>query len=198
MSFELIAGLGNPGKRYDGTRHNVGFEVLDAYADRFRGEWNESRKFEALTCQINHPTKGNLLLVKPLTYVNESGKSLSAITRYFQIKTENIVVIHDDLNLDFGRVKISTSGSAGGHNGLSSIISHLDSEFTRFRVGIGPKTHSEMELKDFVLGKFLPEERTFLEKQILVYANWLNLLVDRGAEVAMTYINRKKNTNESS
>ena len=198
MSFELITGLGNPGKQYDGTRHNIGFEILDAYAARFRAEWSESRKFEALTCQINHPTKGKLLLAKPITYMNESGRSLSAIARYFQINVEKIVVIHDDLNIDFGRVKISGSGSAGGHNGLSSILSHMDSVFTRFRVGIGPKIPSEMMLTDFVLGKFTPEERTFLEKQILAYANWLNLLVDRGAEVAMNYINRKKNTNESS
>lgn len=186
----VIAGLGNPGREYEGTRHNVGFWLVDAIARKEGCIWSLRREFEAETCTFRKRGK-KIFLVKPLTYVNESGRALSAFCRYYRIPATSLIVVYDELNMDAGRLKISVKGSAGGHNGLVSILQHLDSDFVRFRLGIGPREPAEMELKDFVLGKFTEEQMATFEGKEREFLWAVQLLVDSGPNHAMNRINQK-------
>ncbi|MEZ5275588.1 MAG: aminoacyl-tRNA hydrolase [Opitutaceae bacterium] len=197
MSPGLIAGLGNPGAEYEKSRHNVGFVAVDAYAARYRAKWERSARFDAMICRIRHPNAGTIIGVKPLTFMNESGRALGAVGRYYGVPTERIAVIYDELNLDLGQIKLSVTGSAGGHNGVASLLRHLGPGFTRLRVGIGPKQPAEIDMKDFVLGRFSEEEARQIESILPQILDGLNLLVDRGAAVTMNHLNRRtKQTDE--
>ncbi len=197
MSPGLIAGLGNPGKKYEKTRHNVGFMVIDAYAARYRASWEKSTKFNAMICRIRHPSAGTIVGMKPLTYMNESGQAVGAVARYFGLPTERIGVVYDELNLDLGLIKVSVSGSAGGHNGVASLLQHQGNGFIRYRIGIGPKKPAEMDMKDFVLGRFSEEELRHFESELPHTLDGLNLLVDRGVTITMNHLNRRtKKTDE--
>jgi PTH1 family peptidyl-tRNA hydrolase len=191
MSPGLIAGLGNPGKKYEKTRHNVGFLVIDAYAARYRAAWEKSAKFNAMICRIRHPSVGTIIGVKPLTYMNESGQAVGAVARYFGLPTDHIGVVYDEINLDLGQIKVSVSGSAGGHNGVASLLQHMGNGFIRYRIGIGPKKPAEIDMKDFVLGRFSEEESRRVESDLPQTLDGLNLLVDRGVTVTMNHLNRR-------
>ena len=158
--MKLFIGLGNPGKTYEKTRHNIGFEVIDALA----AEWNisiDQAKFQGLYGMGN--VKGEkVYLLKPMTYMNLSGQSIRALMDYFNIDVEDIVVIYDDLDLPVGRIRLRQKGSAGGHNGIKSTISHLGTqEFDRIRVGIDRPTNGA-NVADYVLGKFSKEDQEAL------------------------------------
>ena len=194
MSPGLIAGLGNPGIEYEKSRHNVGFMVIDAYAARYRAKWERATRFGAVVCRIRHPLAGTIIGVKPMTFMNLSGEAVGKVSRYYGMPTERIGVIYDELNLDLGLAKVTVSGSAGGHNGVASLLEHLGNGFVRFRIGIGPKTPAETDMKDFVLDDFTEEELRLVKSKLPNYLNGLNLLIDRGVTVTMNHLNRRTQT----
>ena len=184
----LVAGLGNPGKEYDMTRHNIGFHTIDYIADKL-GVKIKKLKYKAIygECDINGE---KVLLVKPQTYMNLSGESISEFVKFFKIPTENVIIISDDIALETGRIRIRKKGSAGGHNGLKNIIYMLNSEnFNRIRIGVGAPTHPDYDLKDFVLGRFTKDEIPVLEESIFKSYNAVEEIIKRGADSAMNKFN---------
>ncbi len=191
MSILLVAGLGNPGREYVHSRHNAGFAVIDALAARHDLAWRKSLRFAAKTARWDRPPGPACLLAKPTTYMNDSGRAVRALASFHRVPPAGIIVIYDDLTIELGRVKITQSGSAGGHNGVASLLEHLGGGFIRYRIGIGPKHPPEMDLKDFVLGKFTPEEQTIFDDHLTTYTDGLGLLIDRGPARAMNQLNRR-------
>lgn len=184
----LVAGLGNPGKEYDMTRHNIGFHTIDYIADKL-GVKIKKLKYKAIygECDINGE---KVLLVKPQTYMNLSGESISEFVKFFKIPTENVIIISDDIALETGRIRIRKKGSAGGHNGLKNIIYMLNSEnFNRIRIGVGAPTHPDYDLKDFVLGRFTKDEIPVLEESIIKSYKAVEEIIKRGADSAMNKFN---------
>ena len=191
MSILLVAGLGNPGREYEKTRHNAGFAVVSALAEKLGLAWQRQRSFRAETARWELSPQRGILLAKPLTFMNESGAALQSIAGFFKIPAADIIAVYDDLNIDLGLVKVSTQGSAGGHNGVASLIERLGGDFVRYRIGIGPKLPPQMELKDFVLGKFTTEQQNIFNQQIETYLTGLRTLLEQGAERAMNLLNRR-------
>lgn len=191
MSILLVAGLGNPGRDYEKTRHNAGFVVVDALARKLGLAWQKQRSFRAETARWELSPQRGILLAKPLTFMNESGVALQSIAGFFKIPATDIVAIYDDLNIDLGHVKVSVKGSAGGHNGVASLIERLGGEFIRYRIGIGPKQPQQMDIKDFVLGKFTTEQQTIIDQQLDNYLTGLRTLLEQGADRAMNLLNRR-------
>lgn len=162
----LIVGLGNPGREYEMTRHNIGFEVIDYIADKNKIKVKKL-KFKGLFEKTTLYGE-DVILLKPQTYMNLSGESVRDFASFYKIPPEKIIIISDDINLDEGRIRIRESGSAGGHNGLKSIIYQLNSDkFIRIRVGVGKKEHENQDLADFVLSRFTKEQIPILEKAII-------------------------------
>lgn len=197
MSIRLIVGLGNYGREYAGTRHNVGFVILDAYASRSRLSWTIRREFEGEVARLEGAGEPTYLL-KPQTFMNESGRSVGAFSRYHRLDPCEVVVIFDEINMPFGRAKLSNGGSAGGHNGLASIISHLGGDFVRYRIGIGPRHPPEIDLKDYVLGKLTTEQQNTLFQKTPEFLEGIDLLLRQGLEPAMNRVNRRSSSNDRS
>nr|WP_106782159.1 aminoacyl-tRNA hydrolase [Lysinibacillus timonensis] len=154
--MKLIVGLGNPGKQYEHTRHNIGFECIDAIAEKWNAPLNQL-KFNGCYTTVHRP-EGKVMLLKPLTYMNLSGECVRPIMDYFDISVENLIVIYDDLDLEVGKLRLRQKGSAGGHNGIKSLIHHLGTqEFNRIRVGIS-RPPQGMKVPDYVLSKFTKDE----------------------------------------
>lgn len=173
--MKLIVGLGNPGKQYEQTRHNIGFEVIDALSNRLQIPLDQAKFKGIYGYRVIDGEK--VFLLKPLTYMNLSGESVIALMNYYEIAEEDLVVIYDDLDLPVGKIRLRQKGSAGGHNGIKSIISHLGTnEFNRIRVGINRPTNG-MPIVDYVLGKFLKEEaeivKTAVEKGAEACEEWI-------------------------
>ena len=159
----LIVGLGNPGKEYETTRHNAGFLSLDVLLKKKSASCDRSR-FHALTGET---TLGGTraLLMKPQTYMNHSGVAVKEAADFYKIPAENVLVIYDDTSLEPGRMRIRRNGSAGGHNGIKSLIEHLGSDkFPRIKVGVGAKPYADMDLADWVLGHFSKEDRVLIDR----------------------------------
>lgn len=153
----LIAGLGNPDKKYDMTRHNIGFDCVDMIASK-NGADIKKLKHKALTESIYIGSE-KVILAKPQTYMNLSGESIRDIAEFYKIDPENIIIICDDISLPLGKIRIRPKGTDGGHNGLKSVIYQLQSDkFTRIKVGVGAPQHKDYNLADYVLGKFSPDE----------------------------------------
>ncbi len=186
----LIAGLGNPGKQYEMTRHNIGFHTIDYIADKL-GIKVTKLKYKAIWGEGN--INGHkVLLVKPQTYMNLSGDSICEFQKFYKIPVENIIIISDDIDLPVGKLRIRQKGSAGGHNGLKSIIARLGSEnFRRVRIGVGAPTHEDYDLADFVLGRFQKDEIPVLEDVIVKADKAVAEIVSRGVESAMNKFNSK-------
>lgn len=186
----LIVGLGNPGSKYDGSRHNVGFAALDILAEKLHVKVDRV-KFQGLMAQGTYgDTK--VILLKPTTYMNLSGQSVSAAARFYKIPPEHIIILSDDISLDPGRLRIRKNGSAGGHNGLKSIISSLGSqEFPRVKIGVGAKPHPDYDLADWVLGTFPKEQRKLMEETYEKAAEAALLLMEKGPEAAANKYNGK-------
>lgn len=186
----IIAGLGNPTLRYEGTRHNVGFEVIDTLADKYNIAV-ETRKSRALI------GKGiiagqKVILVKPQTYMNLSGESIREIADFYKIEPENIIIIYDDISLDVGRLRIRKKGSAGGHNGIKNIIAHLGTqEFPRIKVGIGNKPEG-WDLADYVLSKYSKAEQEALKEASDDVIGAVRLMIMDDIDAAMNRYNAKK------
>lgn len=187
----MIAGLGNPGRKYAGTRHNVGFDVLDLLADRHRLEW-ESAPADAIMAKWR--ARG-VLLAKPLSFMNLSGHAVGELLRYFKIDLSDLLIVVDDVNLELGRLRARAAGSAGGHNGLKSLIAQLGTgEFARVRVGVG-RGDARRDLADHVLATFDPEERTIVAETVSRTADAVELFVAEGIAPVMNRFNRKDDRN---
>lgn len=191
MSISLVAGLGNPGRDYVSTRHNLGWIVIEAFAAKRGLAWKTQPQFEAEVARWDRPGHDTTYLVKPLTFMNESGRALGALARFYKVPVPAITALYDDLNIDLGLIKVSVSGSAGGHNGLASLLEHLGDGFVRYRLGIGPKQPAQMDLKDFVLGKFTPDQNALVIQKLDHYLSGLDLLLTRGPDAAMNQLNRR-------
>ncbi|HYG84110.1 MAG TPA: aminoacyl-tRNA hydrolase [Verrucomicrobiae bacterium] len=153
----LIIGLGNPGTDYTRTRHNVGFFMLDALAEKHRLQWQEKPKFKALIAEYTH-TGGKSLLIKPTTFYNNSGEAARAVMDFYKIETSHILAIHDELVLPLGTVRTRKGGSDAGNNGIKSLNQHLGLDYTRIRVGVWQEQRNHTDDRDFVLGKFSSAE----------------------------------------
>ncbi len=192
MSYRLIVGLGNPGSEYDSTRHNIGFRIIDAFAAKCgASEWTKQRNLKGDLSQLLLEDGCKLHLLKPRTFINESGVSIQKVCSYYRVPPEETLIIHDDINLDVGVAKVSERGGSGGHNGLADIIARIKPTFTRLRVGIGQKTHKEMDLADYVLGKFSQEDQISINASMDYHLDCLEWLIRDGTEKAMNQINRK-------
>ncbi|MBC5711032.1 aminoacyl-tRNA hydrolase [Hungatella sp. L12] len=189
----LIAGLGNPTREYEKTRHNVGFEAIDILADK-AGTTVTEKKHKALYGK-GYIGGQKVVLAKPQTYMNLSGESIREIADFYKIEPENIIILCDDINLSEGQLRIRLKGSAGGHNGLKNIISHLGTqEFPRIRIGVGEKTRG-MDLADYVLGRFPKEQQAVMEEAYRDAAEAACMMIEDGADAAMNHYNRKNKEN---
>ena len=186
----LIAGLGNPTREYDKTRHNVGFSVIDVLADKYNIDVSD-RKHKAL-CGRGVIEGEKVLLLKPQTFMNLSGESIREAVDYYKIDPEEIIVIYDDISLEPGQLRIRLKGSAGGHNGIKNIIAHLGTqEFPRIKVGVGAKP-PKMDLADYVLSRFGAEEQKVMDEAFQEAAEAAVMMMTTGAERAMNHYNAKK------
>ena len=190
MFLSLVAGLGNPGREYAATRHNLGWVVLEALAAKHKLAWKTSAQFNAEIARWD-VAGGTRWLLKPLTFMNDSGRSVAACARFYKIAPADIAVVYDDLTIDLGLIKVTTTGSAGGHNGVASLLEHVGDGFARYRLGVGPKQPPQMDMADFVLGKFTPEQQLLVNQKLDHYVTGLELLLSRGAETAMNQLNRR-------
>lgn len=185
---KIIVGLGNPGKEYAFTRHNTGFLSLDYISDKLNVKINRS-KFASLVCEATIGKK-RVLLMQPQTYMNNSGEAVSQAANFYKIVPEDIIVIFDDISLPVGKLRIRKSGSAGGHNGIKSIISHLGNDkFPRIKVGVGEKPHPEMDLADHVLSQFPRSEQEILFKSFGDIYEALLLMLENKTDEAMNKYN---------
>ncbi len=184
----LIVGLGNPGDQYENTRHNVGWRALEELAET-AGVPVQKLKYKALT---NTCTVGGakVLLMKPITYMNLSGEAVGEAARFFKLPPERILVLSDDVSLPVGRLRIRKSGSAGGHNGLKSIIQHLGTDqFPRVKIGVGGKPHPDYDMADWVLGKFSPEDKKTIDEMVQKAARAAAYYIEAGPDKAMGKFN---------
>jgi peptidyl-tRNA hydrolase, PTH1 family len=182
--IRLVAGLGNPGPEYAGTRHNIGFVVVDYLAAQLELTWEKSTKWDALTSK-----QGALLLVKPMSFMNRSGYPLAAIAQFYKIAPSEILVILDDFALPLGRIRIRAGGGTGGHNGLESVIMQFGTEeIPRLRIGIGAAPTAASV--DHVLGRFFEEERPLVKSAIERSVEAIKCAVDNGVVAAMNTFNQ--------
>jgi PTH1 family peptidyl-tRNA hydrolase len=188
---KLIVGLGNPGREYERTRHNVGFRVADELARRKRTEIGDYDKdFEALLTEVGLAGQ-RALLCKPMTYMNLSGRSVAAVVRFYKLELSDVLVVSDDLDLPIGQIRVRASGSAGGQKGLGDVIQKLGSqEVPRVRIGIG-KVHRNATV-DHVLGTFAPDEREAAEQSVIEAADACECWAGEGITAAMNRYNAKK------
>ena len=184
----LIVGLGNPGEKYENTRHNVGFQVVDELAERQNAPV-QKLKFKALTNLLTISGE-KVLVMKPVTYMNLSGEAVRPAADFYKIPPERILVISDDTALDPGKLRIRIKGSAGGHNGLKNIIQHLGTDqFPRVRVGVGQKPHPDYDLADWVLGKFQGADKKVMDEAVKRAADAVECILKEGADRAMNLFN---------
>lgn len=184
----IIAGLGNPGAKYEMTRHNAGFLAIDMLAMKQNKEIKRL-KFHALTCDAEIEGK-KCLLMKPQTFMNNSGEAIGEAAKFYKIPPQNIIVLSDDISLDAGKIRIRRKGSAGGHNGLKSIIAHLGSEdFPRVKIGVGKKPNAYMDLADWVLGRFPKELEPQLKEALENADGAISLIVQDKFDRAMNLYN---------
>ncbi len=188
--MKIIAGLGNPGARYSGTRHNVGFEVVDELARRGGVRFSRSWRFSIRQARMRDGVE-DVTLVKPQSFMNRSGQALAPFMRRKGLAPSDLVVILDDAELECGRIRIRPSGGNGGHNGLRSIIEHLGTEeFVRVRIGIGPRP-SGHELVEYVLSRFDPDQRAGMNSVVACAADAALSVVSEGVDRAMNRFNNK-------
>ena len=186
----IIAGLGNPKREYENTRHNVGFDVIDALADKY-GIRVIERKHKALVGR-GYIDGMKVVLAKPQTFMNLSGESIREIIDYYKVDPQTeLIVVCDDISLDLGQLRIRKKGSAGGHNGIKDIIRQLGTEkFLRIKVGVGAKPKG-WDLADYVLGRFSTEDRKIVDEAIAKAGNAVDIMISQGPDAAMNEFNKK-------
>ena len=186
--MKAIVGLGNPGRRYEGTRHNVGFAVVDELARRASVVF-ESSPAEALLAKWRYGADAeSVLLIKPLTFMNASGQAVGELARYFKVTLDELLVVVDEVQLPLGRLRIRPSGSAGGHNGLKSIIQHVGAGFPRLRIGVG-RGDPDWDLADHVLSKFAADEQDVAADAVTRAADAAEAFLAQGVGRAMNLFN---------
>lgn len=186
----LIVGLGNPGKQFENTRHNVGYLVITDLAEEYNCD-RTRQQHQGLTATFNLDGK-KIMLCEPLTYMNLSGDCVASLARYYKIPDDKIIIIYDDVDLPLGEVRVRRRGGPGTHNGMKSVVYSLDStDFPRIRVGTGP-CPEHMDLIDFVLGHFTPEEEKIIQKAAKLAARAAILIVTEGVDAAMNEINGER------
>lgn len=186
----IIAGLGNPGKDYQNTRHNVGFEAVELLADKYHISIDTKKHKGLIGKGVIEGQK--VILVKPQTYMNLSGECIREVMDYYKVSPEELLVIYDDVTLDVGRLRIRKKGSAGGHNGIKSIISHVGTDaFPRIRIGVGNKP-PRMDLADYVLGHFAGEDKENIKEGYEAAAAAAPLMITDRVDEAMNQFNAKK------
>ena len=184
----LVVGLGNPGAKYENTRHNVGFMTADALAGR-NGEPIRRIKYHALTSEAVIGGQ-SVLLMKPTTFMNLSGQAVSEAARFYKIPADHVLVISDDVDLPLGKLRIRKSGSAGGHNGLKNIIQQLGTDqFPRLKIGVGGKPHPDYNMADWVLGQFQGEDKKTIDAAVARAADAVECLLADGIDRAMNQYN---------
>ena len=184
----LIVGLGNPGREYEKSRHNCGFRAVDVLAEKL-GCKIDKLKYQGLYCQTNYGGK-KLFLLKPQTFMNLSGRSVLQLSAYFNIPPQRIIVLFDDISLEPGRLRIRPNGSAGGHNGIKSIIQEVGSqEFPRVKIGVGAKPHPDYDLADWVLSNFTANDEKALAVSLKNAADAALAIIDRGVPEAANRFN---------
>lgn len=188
---QLIVGLGNPGTKYAQTRHNVGFDLLDVLAKRWQIGLSNSKQFQGIYGEGFGSNNTKIRLLKPQTFMNLSGQSVRATIDWFKLPPESVLVVYDDLDLPLGKIRLRLSGSAGGHNGMKSIISHLGTQnFPRVRIGIG-KSDGEKDTISHVLGKFSTVETPIVGEVIYLVNDAIEMSLKQGMEKAMSLYNSK-------
>lgn len=189
--MKLIVGLGNIGKEYETTRHNIGFMVADAIAKKHEVSFNKEER-DAMVAEFRVGGE-KILIIKPTTFMNDSGVAVGQFARFYNIAPEDIVIIHDDMDLPVGFLRIRPNGSSGGHNGIKSVQSHLGTDgFVRFRVGIGHPVHEHKVVLDYVLTKFNQEEQKIMTNTIDNVANAADAWITDELEKVMNKYNSKK------
>ena len=184
----LLVGLGNPGDKYDNTRHNVGFAAIDQLAEELRVPV-QKLKYRALT-QTVELGGAKVLLMKPITYMNLSGEAVGEAARFFKIPADHVLVLSDDVSLPVGKLRVRRGGSAGGHNGLKSIIQHLGTDqFPRVKIGVGEKPHPDYDMADWVLGKFAGEDLKTITQAIQRAGKAAECYIHDGPDQAMNRFN---------
>lgn len=190
MPFSVFAALGNPGREYSATRHNAAWILIDALVAKTGAAWKEESRFPAMVAKVS--LGGNSVsLVKPLTFMNESGSPVAAFLRFHRLELSELVVLHDDIAFEPGQLRLALGGSAAGHNGVASCIRHLGESFVRARLGIGPKKHPEQDLADHVLGRFPDADLSALNQRIPDFLQSLQTLLSHGLPAAQNLTNRK-------
>ena len=191
MKMVIIAGLGNPTREYENTRHNIGFMAIDMLADKYNIHVMDCKHKALIGKGIIGTTK--VILVKPLTYMNLSGEAIRAVVDYYKVDpTSELIVIYDDISLDVGQLRIRKKGSAGGHNGIKNIIAHLDDDtFLRVKVGVGEKPKG-YDLADYVLGHFSKEELEVMRESLEKVDGAVNLMLEDKVDAAMNEYNKKQ------
>ena len=190
----IIAGLGNPERKYDGTRHNIGFDAVTALSDVWGIQLNQKEQ-KGLVGKGSFAGE-RVMLVQPQTYMNLSGECIRGLCDYYKVDVSQIIVICDDINLAAGQLRIRAKGSSGGQNGLKNIIQHLGTEdFTRIRIGVGEKPR-EWDLVDYVLGRFSEEEQPLMREALKDVVAACECIISKGCEHAMSQFNKKKEAKE--
>ncbi|HJK86539.1 MAG TPA: aminoacyl-tRNA hydrolase [Candidatus Megaira endosymbiont of Nemacystus decipiens] len=195
----LLVGLGNPGSKYESTRHNIGFRCLDAIAHQNSVAWSNKKNLSALitsSVKLNGSIDSSFICCKPQTYMNLSGESVLSISTFYKVHAKNIIVIHDDIDLPFGELRYKFSGGNAGHNGLRSISAKIGPEFHRIRFGVGRPQEKNYEIAQFVLQKFLGSEEDLLPHLIEIISSNLNFLFEaRIDELKLAFSQGIKNLN---
>jgi PTH1 family peptidyl-tRNA hydrolase len=191
---KLVVGLGNPGKEYEGTRHNIGFAVLDRLADKFGCSFRSKWRFSAKIAEAMAGDAGKVVLAKPQTYMNRSGTAVNTLLQWLKVAPAQLLVVVDDADLPLGQIRLRVAGGSGGHNGLRSIIETLggDEEFARLRVGIGRSAPLGADISGHVLGRFAPPERDLAEQAVAAAVEAVDCCLRESLTEAMNQFNRKK------
>jgi peptidyl-tRNA hydrolase, PTH1 family len=186
--MKLVIGLGNPGRQYEQTRHNVGFRVVDKLAAKLGWKWTERRSRAVLASGMLGHEK--VVLVKPITYMNNSGEAVNELMHWYKVPPEDILVVYDEIDLPVGKVRLKSNGSAAGNHGMESIIRYLHThQFPRLRVGIGRPTNSRMEGSDYVLGVPSGDERILLETGEDRAVEAIPMVINQGIAATMNVVN---------
>ncbi len=190
---QLIVGLGNPGTKYDQTRHNIGFVAIDSLARTWQINLSEHRKFQGIFGE-GQAASGKMRLLKPTTYMNLSGQSIRAVMDWYKLPAEAVLIIYDDMDLPLGKIRLRQSGSAGGHNGMKSAIAHLGSQnFPRLRIGIGAPKEGEPDKQviSHVLGRFSSSEDRLLPEVLNLIRDAVEMSLKQGIPKAMSLYNNR-------
>jgi len=186
----LIAGLGNPGEKYRRTRHNMGFEVVEQWG-KMLGASLKSRRFQSKssTARLQHET---IILLQPVTYMNRSGQAIRSCMDYYRLRPDQILIIHDDIDLPTGKIKLVWKGGGGGHKGVQSIISAINTDcFPRLKIGVGRPRYGE-DVEDYVLASFYPDERRIMDEVVPRAISACQHFINKGIERAMNQVNTRK------